>query len=372
MANIRKVERKGNGTRSRYAWEVRYRDPHRRDRSKTFRTKHEAEGFANVVEADISRGHYLDPRLGKKSLRDWATEWLEAREGEIKPKTLIGYQGLLDVHILPAFGNIAMSRIRPLDVQRFLSEMSVRGLSRSRIRQARQLLSAILDSAASNGYIARNPVPRHRPMGREPKRDQHPLTFEQVHAVANAVPDRYLALIYVLAYGGLRWGEAASLRRSCCNLLRNRLEVQETVAEVGGGLYYGPPKTHQNRTVVLPEPVGDILAEHLNRYVDQRADSLVFTTVRGDHIWISNFRKGVWWPALDAADISRVVTIKDMRHTCASLMHAAGRSAKEVKEQLGHSTVAMTLDTYTHLFDQSRDEAAAAMAGHFVRSLAKS
>jgi integrase len=195
------------------------------------------------------------------------------------------------------------------------------------------------------------------------------MTFEQVHNVANVVPDRYRALIYVLAYGGLRWGEAMALRRSSCNLLRNRLEVRESVSEVAGGLHYGPPKTTQARIVVIPEPVKELLAGHLEKFVDKEADALVFTTEERTHIWITNFRKRVWWPALDAASIDRIVRIKDLRHTCASMMHAAGRSAKEVKEQLGHSTIAMTLDTYTHLFDQGRDEAAEAMAVRFMQSL---
>lgn len=371
MAHIRKVQRKGGGSRAKHAWEVRYRDPQRKDRSKTFRTKGEAEDFADAVETDIGRGQYLDPRLGKKTFGEWAEEWLSARETEIKPKTLIGYQGLLRVHILPAFGGTPMARIRPLDIQRFLARMVELNLSRSRIRQARQLMSMILSAAVDNGYIPRNPVPRDKLKGKEPRRDQHPLTFEQVHAVANAVPDRYRALIYVLAYGGLRWGEAAALRRSRCNLLRNRLEIQESVSEVAGHLHYGSPKTKQSRTVVIPEPVKEVLAAHLAEYVPNDADALVFTTETGTHVWITSFRKGVWWPALDAAGISRVVTIKDLRHTCASLMHAAGRSAKEVKEQLGHSTIAMTLDTYTHLFDEGRDEAAEAMALEFRRALAK-
>ncbi|CAN5679875.1 hypothetical protein BH24ACT26_BH24ACT26_16790 [soil metagenome] len=269
LANIRKVGRKGNnGSRSNHAWEVRYRDPQRRDRSKTFRTKAEAEAFSDAVETDIARGHYLDPQLGKKTFGEWAQEWLEGREPEIKPTTLMSYRGLLDVHLLPFFGRTAMTRIRPLDVQRFLAKMANTGLSRSRLRQARQLLSMILNAAVDNGYIGRNPVPRERLKGKEPRRDQHPLTFEQVHAVANTVPDRYRALIYVLAYGGLRWGEAAALRRSCCNLLRNRLDVRESVAELGGGLHYGSPKTHQARTVVIPEPVKAILSEHLARYVN--------------------------------------------------------------------------------------------------------
>lgn len=97
--------------------------------------------------------------------------------------------------------------------------------------------------------------------------------------------------------------------------------------------------------------------------------ALVFTTENDTQVWISSFRRGVWWPALDTAGIPRIVTIKDLRHTCASLMHAAGRSAKEVKEQLGHSTIAMTLDTYTHLFDEGRDEAAEAMGERFRQAL---
>jgi integrase len=230
----------------------------------------------------------------------------------------------------------------------------------------------ILNAAVANGYIARNPVPKEKLGGTEPKRDQHPLSFEEVHAVANAVPDRYRALIYVLAYGGLRWGEAAALRQRSCNLLRNRLEIREAVSEVRGGVVYGSPKTHQNRTVVIPEPVKEILAEHLSKFVDRDSDSLVFTTEAGGHVWINNFRRDVWHRALEESGVSSEVTIKDLRHTCASLMHAAGRSAKEVKEQLGHSTIAMTLDTYTHLFDEGRDEAAEAMGAEFTRALRRS
>jgi integrase len=110
-----------------------------------------------------------------------------------------------------------MSRIRPLDVQKLLAKMADAGLSRSRMRQTRQLLSMILNAAVDNGYIGLNPVPRERLKGKEPRRDQHPLTFEQIHALSDAVHDRYRALIYVLAYGGLRWGEATALRRSSCN-----------------------------------------------------------------------------------------------------------------------------------------------------------
>jgi integrase len=241
MASIRRVERRREGSR-RWAWEVRYRDPNRRDRSKTFVTRAKAEAFAAAGETDIDRGEFLDPRLGKKTFGDWAQEWLTARSNEVKATTFVSYEGLLNRHIPPVFGQTPMARIRPLDVQRFIAHMSDKGLSRSRLRQARQLLSMILNAAVANGYIARNPVPGERLGGKEPRRDQHPLTFEEVHAVAAAAPDRYGALIYVLAYGGLRWGEAAALRRGRCRLLRNRLDIREAGRRSRPALCTGRPR----------------------------------------------------------------------------------------------------------------------------------
>ncbi|MGH2755896.1 MAG: hypothetical protein ACRDLB_15880, partial [Actinomycetota bacterium] len=92
MASIRKVKRSGTSARSSYAWEVRYRDPQRRDRSQTFRTRAQAESFADSVEADIDRGQFVDPQLGKKTLGEWANEWLDARRNEIKPTTFMTYE----------------------------------------------------------------------------------------------------------------------------------------------------------------------------------------------------------------------------------------------------------------------------------------
>jgi hypothetical protein len=114
----------------------------------------------------------------------WSDEWLEARRAEIKPTTYMSYRGLLDKHLLPAFGRSAMARIRPLDIQRFLGTMSDGGLSRSRLRQARGLLSMILNAAVDNGYIGRDPVPRERLKGTEAKRDQRPLTFARLASPA--------------------------------------------------------------------------------------------------------------------------------------------------------------------------------------------
>ncbi len=104
--------------------------------------------------------------------------------------------------------------------------------------------------------------------------------------------------------------------------------------------------------------LADELAAHIGRYVEDDPDALVFTSTEGNPIRNSNFRRRVWTPALEAAGVDKL-TMHQMRHTAASIMAAEGWPLQAVKEQLGHSSILVTADTYSHLFDESRDELAA-------------
>jgi integrase len=143
----------------------------------------------------------------------------------------------------------------------------------------------------------------------------------------------------------------AALRRGRVDVLRRRMDIKEAVAEVSGRLSFGSPKTHQARTVHLPAFVAEMLGHHLES-VERDAQALVFTAPRGGPLRHSNTRKAIWDPARarageDLADI----TPHDLRHTCASLMRAAGADVKAIQQQLGHRSATVTLDTYTHLFE---------------------
>jgi uncharacterized protein (DUF3084 family) len=111
-----------------------------------------------------------------------------------------------------------------------LMEAPSRMLSPSRVRQTYQLLAMVLKAAVESGYLARSPCVGVR-LPRPPRREMTVLTPDQVDDLAAAVPNRYRALIYVLAFGGLRWGEACALRRFRCDVLRARLDVAESVAD---------------------------------------------------------------------------------------------------------------------------------------------
>ena len=373
VGHIVEIKRKRKGNRRRGAkstddpvvYKVRYRDPDRVERSRSFETKQEALRFLQSVETDIARGQYLDPAAGRATLEVWAEEWISTIR-HLKPKTQEGYRSLLRKHILPRLGRRKLTSIKPLDVRGFISEMVDAGYSPSTVRQARHLLGMVMNAAVENGAIASSPVTNVK-VPREQRREMQVLTAKQVADVAEAVPDRYRALVYLLAYGGLRWGEAAALRRKRLNLLKARVDVSESVADVSGHLHYGPTKTYQTRNVAVPEFLKDMLAEHLANYVGKSRDALVFTTEEETPLRNGNWRRWVWDPALEESGLPRV-RIHDLRHTCATLLIAEGAHAKAIQRHLGHSSIQITFDTYGHLLPDEQDRVADALDQTFRKA----
>lgn len=179
------------------------------------------------------------------------------------------------------------------------------------------------------------------------------LDAGQVHRLADAaetIREGSGTLVYLLAYSGLRWGEAVGLRRHRCDILRGTLKISESVSEVGGELHFGSPKNHQNRTVVLPPSVRDHLAAHMAASPSADADALVFVDTSGGPLRNSNWRHRVWKPACAASGMPEGLRIHDLRHTAASLAVSAGANVKAVQRVLGHAKASMTLDRYSHLF----------------------
>ncbi|MGH8935600.1 MAG: tyrosine-type recombinase/integrase [Acidimicrobiia bacterium] len=307
----------------------------------------DAERYLTTIESDKLRGTYTDPSLGKVRLAEWAERWLSTTV-HLKPKTRAGYESLVRHHVLPRFGNHPLGDIDTLAVAEWVAGLSKKGLSASRIRQARQVLGAMLKAAAASRYIAHNPtegvkVPRERP------REMVFLTAEQVEELADAMEDPYDTLVYVLAYGGLRWGEAVALRRRRCDLLRNRLEVAESLAEVAGTLYFDETKSYQRRMVVIPPFLRDRMAAHLAEWVHGDPEALVFTAPEGGPLRHSNFRGRQWLPAVCSAGLPPV-TPHQLRHTCAALLIDQGADPKAIQTHLGHSSIQVTYDHYGHLF----------------------
>jgi integrase len=200
------------------------------------------------------------------------------------------------------------------------------------------------------------------------------LTAAQVRAVAEAIDPHYRVWVYLASYSGLRAGELAGLQRQDVDLLRGVVHVRRALKDVNGHLSLGPTKTHAQRTVSLPKPIADMLAEHLA--TPGGPDSPVFTMKCGGPLRhglvygryfrravIGNPEKGIQ-PALPAD--KHGLRFHDLRHTCASLGVASGANVKQVQEMLGHSSAMLTLDRYSHLFPSQHEALADNLAATFA------
>jgi integrase len=208
----------------------------------------------------------------------------------------------------------------------------------------------VLGAAVDAGMLAQSPR-RRVPLPKVEREEMRFLTPAEVATLAEAIHPRYRALVLVGAYGGLRIGELAGLRRGRVALLRGTVQVAEIVVEVRGVLHMGPPKTQASRrTVGLPRFVAEELAAHLAGRDDPEA--FVFTASQGGPLRVTAFRARVWRPATRASGLDGL-RIHDLRHTAVALWIAAGANPKEVAARAGHASVSFTLDRYGHLYPEA-------------------
>jgi len=282
---------------------------------------------------------------------EYAPVWM-ATKVNLKPKTPAGYESLLKAQIQPRWSKAPLSGVTYGAASAWVAQMVADGLSASRTRQAYQLLSAILDHAVKDSKIARNPVvgvdlPR---MAITPRRY---LTHEQVSDLADACKGSG-TLVLVLAYCGIRWGEAEALRVGRIDLLRGRLEVVEAVVDVKSHMVFGSPKSHQHRSVPVPK----FLHEDLKAAMAGKGPGeLVFTSPQGEVLRVQNFRRRGFDRATKSVGLEGLVP-HELRHTAASLSIASGANVKAVQKMLGHKSAALTLDRYGHLFEDELDAVA--------------
>ena len=206
-------------------WQVRYRDlagvmhtgPH------TFTSKADAARYLALVEADLHRGTWADPKLGRITLAEWAKRWQQTTS-DLRPTTRDLYAYLLRRFLLPSLGKAALSSIDVLAVRAWLARLQAEGVSASTRAKAYRLQSRILGAAVEAGYLLRNPC-TVKGAGQERAPEMRFATVAQVAALADAIAPRYRALVLVAAYGGLRWGELVGLRVKRVGLLHGRVTV---------------------------------------------------------------------------------------------------------------------------------------------------
>lgn len=359
----------GKGSR----WRARYVDDAGREHAKGFARKADAQNWLNKQVSDQLTGIWTDPHLSGVTFGVIAERWLYTKATRAA-KTVAGYRSLLDTLILPRWKDVPLREISFDDLQVWVTALSVdgssrfegKGLSASRVRQAHQLMGAVLKFAVRARYLPNNPAEGIE-LPRLPETEQRYLTHEQLHRLAMA-SGRFRTFVLVLGYCGLRFGEAAALRTSDVNIKARRIRVSRSVTYVPGtGLVEGTTKNHSARMVPVPNFLVPMLATDIGGSQDGAA--LVFPSRRGGYLTLGEVR-WVFDPAVrtvrDAAKAQRqqeveatgqattlefpAITPHDLRHTCASLAISAGANVKVLQTLLGHKTATLTLDRYGHLF----------------------
>ena len=344
---------------------VRFRTPDRtQSKKRGFKTKREAEAFAATVEVEKMRGEYVPPSLGRITVGELAPDWLARKQVDVKPSTYNAIDSSWRTHVEPRWGSTRIADIKLGMVERWIADMGrdeldddgnvlVKGSGATVVIRAYGILAGILDDAVKAGRIVKNPARGVENLPRKPKRRHKYLSAEDVAKLAHEA-GRNCALVLVLAYCGLRWGEAIALRVRDVDFLRRRLTVHENAVQVGTKHVIGSTKSDKVRSVPVPAFVLEAVAKQCE---GRGRDDLVFPGRDGKHMRRPVSHTGWFHLAVDRAGIERV-TPHDLRHTAASLAVSAGVNVKALQRMLGHASAAMTLDTYSDLFDEDLDAVA--------------
>lgn len=343
---------------------VRYRTPERKETKKRgFKTKRDAERWLNKTEHDKATGQFIHPTAGNVTIGELGPEWLE-RKDHLKPSSLQPLKSAWKNHVEPLWGGRPISTIRHTEVQAWTTDLH-RGdeakklppKSATVVIRAYGILSSILDDAVKDSLLARNPADGVE-LPKKTKKAHVYLTHEEVHRLAGE--SAYPAIVLILSYCGLRWGELAALRVRHVNQLRRRLEIELNAVKVNATFHEGTPKTHEIRSVSYPRFLEKYLKDLC---AGKHPDDLLFTDDEGKFMTAPKVYEGSrsWLTgALRRAKLPRL-TPHDFRHTAASLAVSSGANVKAVQRMLGHKSAAMTLDVYADLFDSDLDSVADAM-----------
>lgn len=175
--------------------------------------------------------------------------------------------------------------------------------------------------------------------GDEKPAERPVLTIPQVYQLADSVAPRYRALVLALTFASLRWGEAIALRRCDLDVLAGTITIRQQYIELSSAHKLGPPKSRAGaRTLAVPSPVMRALNEHVQSYVPDGEQALIFTGPLGGVLRRGNFRRDSGWKAAAAAIGIQDLHVHDLRHTGNTLAAQGGTSLADLKARMGHES----------------------------------
>ena len=315
-------------------WQVKWRE-RGRQRSRSFATRREAVLFEGDVMRHLQLGNAPAPLASTVRVAEWAETWLRVHGPQWAPSTLEGRGLYMRRWVVPYLGDFALGELTRGTIQRWRTAMLRDGGTNSTVNHATRVLSAALTAAVEDDLMPGNPALGLRSLRHRVERPRA-LEAHEVYALLAAAGDRDRRLIALMAFAGLRPGEALALRWEDVG---ERIHVHRSVRLDGS---ISTPKSGKGRTTKLlldPHAVG--LAEH--------GDGIVAPAAHGGVLNYRGWYRNSWKRIRERAGVA--CTPYDLRHTFASRRIAEGASVVEVAAEMGHADPALTLRRYAHLFD---------------------
>jgi integrase len=315
---------------------------------------------------------------GKLTLGEYLERWLnDSVKDSVRRSTFARYGQISRDHIAPTLGRVRLKALTPAHVQGLYRAKLDSGLAPRTVQYIHVTLHKALKQALRWGLVSRNAaeaVNAPRPI----KKEISPLSPDQSRALLEAAREDRLRALYVLAVTvGLRQGELLGLRWEDINLDTATLVVARSLSMSGPGPTFVPPKTAKGRrNVTLTAQAIEALRDHKVAQDREKATlaelwehhDLVFPNQTGKpmHPWVlvgGSFKK-----LLTRAGLPKATRFHDLRHTCATLLLTKGVHPKIVQEMLGHSSITVTLDIYSHVLPNMQERAVSAMENVFEGS----
>jgi integrase len=343
-------------------YRVRYYTPDRGETQKRgFKTKRDADAFAASIEVSKLKGEYVHPAHGRVAVAELAPDWL-ARKQSKAPSHYRMLESAWRVHVQPRWGAVRVADVDTLGVEDWIAAMLDKGSGATTVLRAHGVLSGILADAVKAKRIAVNPAKGLENLPRKTARRRVYLSADDVHRLADESGE-HRALILVLAYCGLRWGEVIGLRVRDVEFLRRRLTVSTNAVQLGVNHAVGQTKGRQSRSVPVPAFVLDALSVQCS---GKAPDDLVFPGRDGGYLPRPKSQRGWFAGAVKRTGVQKI-TPHDLRHSCASLAISAGVNVLALQRMLGHKSAKVTLDTYADLFDDDLDAVAVTLHSRYSR-----
>ncbi len=323
-------------------WEVRYRQPNgSTSRKRGFTTKRDASTWASKVETSKTEGAFVSPARGRITVGDLSVGWLARQEQTLAPSYYRTVAYAYGKHVGPKWAGFAVNKVDSLDVKAWAASMTRSGSSASVVNRAVGILAGILDDAVEHRALVVNPARRFK-RGEKPQKSAKRHVYLTEADVCRLAEEsgRHADLVLLLAFTGLRWGEAIALTVADIEFLKRRISVHRNAVQVGQEFEVGQTKGKENRTV--PD-AASILSRLAVRCLGRSADDLLFPARGGGFLKRPSYDSTGWFNrAVERAGV-QTITPHDLRHTCASLAVSSGANVLAVSRMLGHKDPSLTL-----------------------------